>query len=94
MNRKFTKLDADRRVLQAGIMCFISLSEQRKCTLLLHAVFVGLDHFLNHLTADGTCLLGGEIAVVALLEVDTNLGGCTYSMLNNKNSNEKDIPPL
>ena len=75
-------------------MCFISLSEQRKCTLLLHAVFVGLDHFLDHLTADGTSLLGGEIAVVALLEVDTNLGGCTYSMLNNKNSNEKDIPPL
>ena len=40
-------------------------------------------HIVDHLTADGTCLLGGEIAVVALLEVDTNLGGCTYSMLNN-----------
>ena len=69
--------------MQAGIMCFISLSEQRKFTLLLHSVFVGLDHLLNHLTAHGTCLLGGEIAVVALLEVDTNFGGCTYSMLNN-----------
>ena len=48
--RSFTKRDADRRVLQAGIMCFISLSEQRKCTLLLHAVFVGLDHFLERVS--------------------------------------------
>ncbi len=44
--------------------------------LLLHAVFVGFDHFLDHLTADGTRLLGGEVTVVALLEVDTNLCWC------------------
>ena len=34
----------------AGIMCFISLSEQRKFTLLLHAVFVGLDHLLERVS--------------------------------------------
>ena len=46
--RSFTKRDADRRVLQAGIKCFITLSEQRKGILLLHAVFVGFDHLLEH----------------------------------------------
>ena len=30
-------------------------------------------HVLDHLTADGACLTGGELAVVALLEVNTNL---------------------
>ena len=38
-------------------------------------------HVLDHLTADGTCLLGGEIAVVALLEVDTNLICCFHLKL-------------
>ena len=45
--RSFTKRDADRRVLQAGIKCFITLSEQRKGILLLHAVFVGFDHLFH-----------------------------------------------
>ena len=40
---------------------------------LLETLLVGLDHFLDHLTADGTGLLRGQIAVVALLEVDANL---------------------
>lgn len=30
-------------------------------------------HLLDHLTADRTCLTGGEFAVVALLEVNTDL---------------------
>ena len=30
-------------------------------------------HFLDHLSADRTCLLGGEFAVVTVLEVDANL---------------------
>ena len=30
-------------------------------------VFVALDHFLNHLTADRACLTGGEVTVVAVL---------------------------
>ncbi len=40
---------------------------------LLQAVLVGLDHFLDHLAADGAGLLAGQFAVVALLEVDADL---------------------
>ena len=42
-----------------------------KC-LLLHAFFVGLDHLFDHLAADGARLAGGEVAVIALLEVDAD----------------------
>ena len=38
-------------------------------------------HLLNHLAADGTGLAGGQIAVVALLEVDADLPWCTPSIL-------------
>ena len=38
-------------------------------------------HLLDHLAADGTGLTGGEIAVVALLEVDANLPWCTPVIL-------------
>jgi len=41
---------------------------------LLHAVFVGFDHFLDHLAADGTCLTGGEVTVITVLEVDADFG--------------------
>ena len=41
---------------------------------LLHAVLVGLDHLLDHLAADGTGLTAGELAVVAVLEVDADFG--------------------
>ena len=36
---------------------------------------------LDHLAADGTGLTRGEIAVVALLEVDANLPWCTPVIL-------------
>ena len=36
---------------------------------LLHGALVSLDHFLDHLTADGACLTGGEVAVVALAQI-------------------------
>ena len=39
---------------------------------LLHAVFVGLDHLFDHLTADGTGLAAGELAVVAVLQIDAD----------------------
>ena len=38
-------------------------------------------HLLDHLAADGTGLAGGQIAVVALLEVDADLPWCTPSIL-------------
>ena len=42
---------------------------------LLHAVLVRLDHLLDHLAANGTGLTAGQIAIVALLQVDANLLG-------------------
>ena len=38
-------------------------------------------HLLDHLAADGPGLARGEIAVVALLEVDANLPWCTPVIL-------------
>ena len=31
-----------------------------------------------HLTADGTCLAGGQVAVVAVGQVDADLGSCLH----------------
>ena len=45
----------------------------------LDRVLVGLDHLLDHLSANGTCLLGSEIAVVTLLQVYTNLA-CSFHL--------------
>ena len=39
----------------------------------LQALLVALDHLLDHLAADRAGLAGGQIAVVALLEVDADL---------------------
>ena len=41
----------------------------------VHAVLVGLDHLLDHLTAHGTGLTAGQVAVIALLQVHTDLRG-------------------
>ena len=45
----------------------------------LQALLVGLDHLLDHLAADGTGLAGGQVAVVALLEVDADLPWCVFT---------------
>ena len=47
----------------------------------LQALFVGLDHLLDHLAADRAGLAAGQVAVVALLEVDTDLPWCSFSIL-------------
>ena len=49
---------------------------------LLHVILVGLDHLLDHLAADGAGLTTGQITVVAVLQVDTNL---SYRLLHIKN---------
>ena len=49
---------------------------------LLHALLIGLDHLLDHLAADGAGFAGGQLAVVAVGEVDANLPWCLYSLLN------------
>lgn len=51
---------------------------------LLHAVLVRLDHLLDHLAANGTGLTAGQIAIVALLQVDANLPWCSFSILRAK----------
>ena len=47
----------------------------------LQVLFVALDHLFDHLAADGTGLARGQIAVVALLEVDADLPWCTPNIL-------------
>ena len=46
---------------------------------LLHVALVGLDHFLDHLAADGAGFAGGQVAVVAVLQVDADLPWCSFS---------------
>lgn len=47
----------------------------------LQVLLVALDHLFNHLAADRASLAGGQIAVVALLEVDADLPWCTPNIL-------------
>ena len=42
---------------------------------LFQALLVSLHHLLDHLAADGTGLLGGQVTVVTLLQVDAHLVG-------------------
>ena len=41
--------------------------------VLLQALLVGLDHFLDHLAADGAGFPGGQVAVVAVLQIHADL---------------------
>ena len=56
----------------SGSCCSVRISSGQN-RLLLQGVLVGLDHLLDHLATHGTGLTGGQIAVVALLQVDTDL---------------------
>ena len=49
---------------------------------LLHAVLVGLDHLLDHLAADGAGLAAGEVAVIALLQVDADFTWCVFTSIH------------
>ena len=46
-----------------------------RADLLLKVAFCLLNKLLDHLTADGACLLGGQVAVVAFVEVNANFAG-------------------
>ena len=46
---------------------------------LLHVALVGLDHFLDHLAADGAGLAAGQVAVVTVLQVDAHLLRCVFT---------------
>jgi len=67
-----------------GTLYFISAVKYARSvgrTVVLDVVFVLFNHLLNHLAADGACLLGGEVAVVALVEVYAYFPWCTYTLL-------------
>ena len=46
-------------------------------------------HLLDHLAADAAGLTGGQVAVVALLQVDANLPWCSFSILKHDFLGEK-----
>ena len=46
--------------------------------IVLYGIFVRFNHLFDHLTADGTCFFGGEVAVIALLEVNADFCGCFH----------------
>ena len=48
------------------------------CSLAAALLLVGVDHLLDHLTAYGASLTGGEVAIVALLKVYADLAGCFH----------------
>ena len=51
---------------------------------LLQTLLVSLDHLLDHLAAHGACLTGGQVAVVAIGQVDTHFPWCHFYILNPK----------
>ena len=56
---------------------------------LLQTLLVGLDHFLDHLAADGASLTGSQVTVVAVSQIDTDLPWCPFYILN---SPDKEVP--
>ena len=53
----------------------LSCNQSRFTSGLLHAVFVGFDHLLDHLPADRAGLAAGKVAVIAVLQIDADFGG-------------------
>ena len=61
-------------------------AEKLSVFALLHPLLVGLNHFLNHLTADGAGFPRGQVAVVAVLQVHADLPWCPFYILNSPNT--------
>ena len=64
-------------------MCRVS-KDTRHCFALLQALLVSLDHLLDHLAADGAGFAGGQVTVVTVGQVDTDLPWCHFYILNPK----------
>lgn len=45
----------------------------------LQVLLVALDHLLNHLAADRAGLAAGQVAVIAVLQVDAHLLRCVFT---------------
>jgi len=43
-------------------------------------------HLLDHLAADGACFPGGQVAVVAVGQIDAHLRWCTYYIVNSSDN--------
>ena len=67
-----------RRTPNGARLAFPGIQGRR----LLHTVLVGLDHLLDHLAADAAGLAGGQVAVIALLQVDADLPWCVFTTKN------------
>ena len=61
-------------------------AEKLSVFALLHPLLVGFNHFLDHLAADGAGFPGSQIAVVAVLQVHTDLPWCPFYILNSPNT--------
>ena len=59
----------------------LSCNQSRFTSGLLHAVFVGFDHLLDHLPADRAGLAAGKIAVIAVLQIDADFSGGPANIL-------------
>ena len=60
---------------------FPSAFSRKQRLLVCHVLFDFFDHLLDHIAADVAVFTGGQVAVVALLEVDADLPWCTPSIL-------------
>ena len=49
---------------------------------LLQTLLVSLDHLLDHLAADGASLTGGQVAVVAVLQINAHFPWCPFYIVN------------
>ena len=56
---------------QGGCFC-----KEKRC---LQVLLVGLDHFLDHLSADGTGLAAGQVTVVAVFKVHADILRCVFT---------------
>ena len=48
-------------------------------------------HLLDHLAADGACLAGGQVTVVAVGQVDADLGSCLHLELVHSLTSLRDV---
>ena len=75
-----SRVKSKKKTPPIGSVLFLVLREK------LHVALVGLDHLLDHLAADGAGFAGGQVAVVAVLEIDTDLLWCSFTILKEKKS--------
>ena len=61
-----------KRLLFVALFDSSALMQSLSFRSLFHILFVRVDHFLDHLAADGTGFARCEIAVVTVLQIDAD----------------------